>query len=349
MSYNTLVLLAADGIDNRAVTPSQSVLRVIFMGSPEFALPALVALHQKNTIRVSLVVCQTDKKAGRGQVLQACPVKQKSLELGLEVLAPTTLKDLSIQQLLKEKNADIFIVAAYGMLLPQVVLDIPRYGCLNIHASLLPKYRGAAPIAYALLEGEKRTGISLMRMEAGLDTGPVYYQAPMNILEHDTTLTLTEKLADLGASVLIEKLPDIISGKLPAVPQTSFANEPSYAPKLKKATGQLDFKKDALSLVNQIRALYPWPKAFFIHHQKTIQVLAAENVEATGIPGTVLHADKDQLVVACQKGALRILEVQPQDKKRMLARDWVLGRGISPHEKIEYCAHGPLSAKRLIN
>ncbi len=301
------------------------MLRVVYFGSPDFAVPALAALCERNeSVRVVALVTQPDKPVGRGQQLAPPPTKELALEHDLRVLQPTTLKDAAVQAELAALDADLFVVAAYGKILPQAVLDLPRKGCVNLHASLLPRHRGAAPVAHAILAGDAETGICLMRMEAGLDTGPVYACVKTAIEESDTAGTLTDRLAQLGAELLMQKLPELAAGTLVATPQPS--EGATYAGKLKKEDGEIDWRKPAMDVWLRIRAFSPWPSAFTFVGGKRLQILAAEPAHDTKAnPGAAI-IDGARCLVGCADGAIELIEVKPEGKRAMTTDEYLLGR-----------------------
>jgi methionyl-tRNA formyltransferase len=300
-------------------------LRVVYMGSPDFAVPSLAALIERTDLAKTVaLVTQTDKPTGRGQALSPPPTKALALEHDIPVLQPKTLKDEAIQNELRALQADLFVVAAYGKILPQAVLDIPRLGCVNLHASLLPRHRGAAPIAHALLAGDVETGVCLMRMEAGLDTGPVYARVSTTILEEDNAGTLTDRLAQLGAELLVQSLPALADGALKAESQPDAGA--TYANKLKKEDGAVDWSLPAEQLWQRIRAYSPWPSAFTFVDGRRLQILAASLAHDTQADPGAAIVDGTRLFVGCGKGALEILEVKPEGKRAMAIDAYLAGR-----------------------
>lgn len=284
-------------------------LRLVFMGTPDFAVPALRALHQAGHDIVG-VYCQPPKPAGRGHAIQKTPVHLVAEELGLDVHTPRTLRDEGEQVALAALKLDAIIVAAYGLILPQAVLDIPPMGCLNIHGSLLPRWRGAAPIHRAILAGDAQTGITIMVMEAGLDTGPMLLKGVLPITEQTTALSLHDAMADLGAKLILQALEGLQQGIL--IPEKQPAEGVTYASKLTKDEGTIDWAKPSVEIERQIRALNPWPSTFFTVGGEKIKIVKAQNIASlTGEPGVLL--DKD-FTVACGQGALRLLEVQRPGK-----------------------------------
>ena len=290
--------------------------RVIFAGTPDFALASLRALVESGRMPVA-VLTQPDRPAGRGKKLTASPVKQYAAAQGIPVLQPASLRDEEARASLRALRPDVLIVAAYGLILPQEVLDIPTHGCLNVHASALPRWRGAAPIQAAILAGDETTGISLMAMTAGLDCGPVYAIDEVVIGDDETAAELHDRLADLGARVLVEKLDDILEGRASATDQDeAFA---TYAPKIVTSDARIDWSADAVELARRVRAYNPFPGAFFFAGDDRIKVWRAAPVEGDAPAGTVLKCDRDGIVIACGSGALQLDELQLAGKRRVPA------------------------------
>ena len=297
-------------------------LNVVFAGTPDFAAEALAALIQSEH-NVIAVYSQPDRPAGRGRKLKASPVKELALEHDIPVYQPESLKGEAEQQVLRDLNPDVMIVAAYGLILPQVVLDIPRLGCLNIHASLLPRWRGAAPIQRAILDGDSESGITIMQMAAGLDTGDMLSVHPCPIEADETGGSLHDKLASLGATSLVSTLAELAAGNITPVPQND--EQATYAHKLNKQEAQLDWNKPAKDLDRQVRAFNPWPVSYFMLDDKAVRIWQAELNEQQGEAGTVLHADKKGIVIACGENSLRLLQLQPPGKKAMDAASFLNG------------------------
>jgi methionyl-tRNA formyltransferase len=258
-------------------------------------------------------------------VLRASPVKEAAVTLGIPVFQPSTLKDPAAQERVREAGADLMVVAAYGLILPQAVLDMPRFGGINIHASLLPRWRGAAPIQRAILAGDAETGVCIMQMEAGLDTGPVLLSRAVTIGNDDTASSLHDKLAGLGARLIVEAL-----AKLPLVPCVQSASGVTYAAKIEKHEAPLDWRLPAVQLARQVRAFNPFPGATAIVSGCSLKIWRAEPVAVGGIPGAVIAADKHELVVACGDGALRLVELQKAGGKRLTAPQFLAGTPLSP-------------------
>lgn len=304
-------------------------MRALFFGTPEIAVPSLTALVQ--VADVVGVVCQPDRPAGRGLALRQPPVKQKALELGLEVIQPTKLKTGEVAAWMREKNADVALVIAYGRILPSDMLSAPRRGCMNLHASLLPKYRGAAPIQWAIASGETETGITLTQMDEGLDSGPVFAKRSLAILPDETAGELAVRLAELAAEVTRLDLPRAVRGELSAVPQKH--EEATLAPILKKEDGRIDFAKPAQAVHDHVRGMTPWPGAFTrLEDGRTLKVLQTrvgtwESPNAE--PGTIIAADKVRVLVACEKGTVEIVRAQVEGRKPLAAGELVAGRTLT--------------------
>lgn len=305
-------------------TPSRRP-RIAFAGTPEFAARALDALATFDC-DIPLVLTQPDRPAGRGMKLMPSPVKQRALAHGLTVAQPDTLKTPELRAPLVEAAPDLLVVVAYGLLLPRAVLDIPRLGCINIHASLLPRWRGAAPIHRAIEAGDARTGITLMQMDEGLDTGPMLAERTVDIAADDTTATLHDRLASTGAQLLIDTLPALLAGRVTAVPQP--ADGACYAAKIGKAEAALDFRRPAVELDRAIRALNPFPGALMTVDGTPIKLWQARVEPASGEPGRILAVSDDGVVIACGEGALRVTELQKPGGKRLPAADFLHGHPL---------------------
>ena len=309
---------------------------LIFAGTPEFARIALDALVQAGH-RVRLVLTRADKPAGRGQRLVASPVKQRALALGLPVEQPTTLREPAVQARLAAVGADAMVVAAYGLLLPAEVLMLPRHGCLNIHASLLPRWRGAAPIQRAIAAGDRQTGITIMQMDSGLDTGPMLLARALPIGPQDTAGTLHERLARLGGEAMVEALAGLQAGTLTAVPQP--ADGATYARKLERADQWLDFSREAQALADLARALDPAPGALarLDGEAEPCKLWRLAQVDAPpidGPPGTV-RCDGSRLFVRCGDGTLEVLELQRPGGRRLGAAEWLRGQPLASGRRFE--------------
>jgi methionyl-tRNA formyltransferase len=297
-------------------------MKLIFAGTPEFAAQALAAIIAAGH-EVALVLTQPDRPAGRGMTLQPSAVKKVALEHGIEVFQPLTLKDADAQAKIAALGAEVMVVAAYGLILPQAVLDLPRLGCLNIHASLLPRWRGAAPIQRALLAGDKETGVCIMQMEAGLDTGPVLMRDAFDIAADDTTASLHDKLAALGARLIVDALAHL---PLPAEVQTS--EGVTYAHKIEKLEAAIDWTKSATELDRHIRAFNPFPGAQAAFAGQTVKLWAARPVDGDGEPGSILAVDRKNIVIACGQGALAVSELQKAGGKRLPVQQFLAGHPL---------------------
>ncbi len=290
------------------------------MGSPDFALPSLRALA--GSYQVIGVVTQPDRPSGRGRELKAPPVKQLALELNLPVIQPEKLRQPEAMEQLRAWSPEVIVVAAFGQILKQDVLDLPRFGCINVHASLLPRWRGAAPINAAILHGDTETGVTIMKMDAGLDTGPMLSQRSIRLTQDDTAGSVFEKLSTLGAELLLDTLPDYLSGKLAPTPQPEAGM--TYAPMLKKGEGRLDFTRPAEELARRVRAFNPWPGAFMDFHGAMLKVHHA-HVEEGSVPAGQRLIWRDQPAVGVGNGILVLDEVQPSGKKAMSGKSFLSG------------------------
>lgn len=300
-------------------------MRIVFAGTPEFAVPCLraAARHQE----VVAVYTQPDRPAGRGRGLMASPVKLEAIERGIPVFQPETLRDPAAQEQLRALQPDLMVVVAYGLILPRAVLEIPTHGCWNVHASLLPRWRGAAPIQRAIEAGDAETGVCLMQMEAGLDTGPVLLSQKTPISDSDTGGQLHDRLAELGAQVLADGLGLLRAGLKP-VPQPQPEAGVTYAHKLDKAQARLDWNEDATALARRVRAFNPWPiaEASLAGERLRIHGAVALADNQGKAPGTVLAASKDGIDIACGQGALRLRVVQREGGKAITAADYLNAR-----------------------
>ena len=301
-------------------------MKVIFAGTPDFAAQALRAIAAAG-FEILLVLTQPDRPKGRGMQLQASPVKQAALELGLAIAQPASLRHEEAQALLRAQNADVMVVAAYGLILPQAVLDTPAHGCLNIHASLLPRWRGAAPIQRAIEAGDAETGVCIMQMDAGLDTGAVVSTHRYPIKNTDTANEVHNALMQLGAQAIVADLQQLQqTGRLNATPQPQTGI--TYAQKLSKEEAKIDWNQPALIIERKIRAFNPVPGAWVEYQNQPLKIWQAEAVEQSGRAGEVLAISSDGLIVACGEGALNITELQPAGSKRMPVAAFAAGRHI---------------------
>jgi len=304
--------------------------RVVFMGTPEFAVPSLDALAR--TEEVTLVVTNPDRPSGRGRALAAPPVKREAQRLGIPVTQPEKARDPGSVARIAAERPGLIVVVAYGQILPPSILDIPEYGCINVHASLLPRYRGAAPINWAIARGERVTGVTIMKMDPGMDTGPMLHVREMAIGEDDTAETMFPKLSSLGAQALVEALGKLREGTLAETPQDG--NLATYAPMIKKEHGRIDWGKSAREVRDLVRGMTPWPSAFTDHEGKTLKILAASVREGGGRPGEILSVDRDGIVVACGEDALLLDKVQPEGGRTMSSRDFAQGRRVRKGDRL---------------
>jgi len=311
-------------------------LRLVFMGTAKLSCTILQALVDAPDFEVAAVVTQPDRPKGRQLKLQFSPVKDLARQLGLPLLQPERARDEHFLQQLQQIRPDLMAVAAYGQILPQALLELPRFGCLNVHTSLLPKYRGAAPIQWAILNDEQQTGVTIMKMDAGLDTGPILTQAETKIEPQDTSETLHERLAQMGAYLLCQTIPKYTAGKIQPCPQP--AEGASYAPRIKKQDGRIDWSQPARVLWNRVRGLLPWPGAFTFVSAETpprlLKIWSAEPAKGSGAPGEVLQADRSGLVIACGDGALRVLLVQQEGGRRLVVSDFLTGHSLAPGQRL---------------
>jgi methionyl-tRNA formyltransferase len=315
-------------------------VRAIFFGSPDFAVPCLDALVE--VADVVTVVCQPDRPAGRGLALKPPAVKVRALELGLPVVQPSKVRVPEFAASLRALEADVGVVVAYGRILTRQVLDAPRTGCVNVHASILPRYRGAAPIHWAIAGGEAETGVTLMQVDEGLDSGPMLAFARTPIDPDETTQTLTERLSTMGAALLRAELGRYVRGELPALPQNDA--EATLAPLLTKDDGRLDFRWPARRVHDRVRAMVPWPGAFTTLDGAVVKVhrsglAPGEHVDAA--PGVVVPSERDVLRVACGDGhAVDLLELQDAGKKRLSAAQYRAGHGLEPGARFDIGGNG---------
>lgn len=303
-------------------------MKMIFMGTPDFSVPALKALAEQGH-QVIAVVTQPDKPKGRGKAVQMTPVKEAALELNIPVYQPVKVREEGFLQQIEAMEPEVIVVAAFGQILPQRLLDIPKYGCINIHASLLPKYRGAAPIQWVIIDGEKETGITTMQMNAGLDTGDMLEKAVVPIDPEETGGSLHDKLSTAGGKLILSTLDKLEKGQLVPVPQTE--ENTCYAKMLDKALGKIDWNQDAQRIERLIRGLNPWPSAYTGLEGKTLKLWQAKVVEEDypGQPGQVVKAGKNELLIKTGKGTLSVLSLQLEGKKRMDTGAFLRGYPVS--------------------
>lgn len=329
-------------------------MKIVFMGTPDFAAGALEALIGAGH-EITAVVTQPDKAKGRSGKLQFSPVKECALKHDIPVFQPKRIKAPEAVERLKEFPAQVFVVAAFGQILSQEILDMPRYGCLNIHASLLPKYRGASPIQHVLLDGEEKTGVTIQQMNAGIDTGDILYQTEVNIDRRDTFETLHDKLMDMGGKAIVETLSLLEKGALKPEPQQEELS--SYAPLITKEMGRIDFTEPAIKIEQRIRGLNPWPSAFTTWQGKQLKIWEAEAQEdvagqealpeqealvgqealperEAGSCGQILEVLRDCVVIGTGKGILKVYSLQLEGKKRMSTHDFLLGVRLKAGERL---------------
>lgn len=308
-------------------------MKTIFMGTPDFAAVSLEALIKAGH-DVVCVVSQPDAAKDRGKKIKYPPVKEKALEYGVTVLQPEKIRDKEFMDEISGIKPDIIVVAAYGKILPKEILELPRYGCVNVHASLLPKYRGSAPIQHSILSGEEVTGVTIMQMAEGMDTGDMISKVEVGI-DHKNCEQLHDELASAGAELLVQTLKEIESGT--AVPEKQNDDEATYAPMIKKKDGLIDFSASAVSIERKIRAFYPWPGSFTKLKGEMFKIWKASVEEddkeksACHVPGTVISADPEGIRVCTGDGILRLTEIQTPGKRRMDTEDWLKGNSIEIH------------------
>jgi methionyl-tRNA formyltransferase len=300
-------------------------MRIVFMGTPDFAVGALEAIIKAGH-EVVAVVTQPDKPKGRSGQMQFPPVKECALKYNIPVFQPAKIKTPEAVEELRGYNADIFVVAAFGQILSKEILDMPRLGCVNIHASLLPKYRGAAPINWCIIDGEEKTGVTIMQMNEGLDTGDILTVKEVPIDKKETAETLFDKLSVAGAELIVDTLPKLANGEVTPIQQDD--SKSSYAKLMHKSLGKVDWTKSAVSIERLVRGLNSWPSAFTSFNGKTVKLWSCDVVSDTdnkGEAGTIVNVTKDYFDVACGEGVLRVLELQLEGKKRMDTKSFLLG------------------------
>lgn len=302
-------------------------MKVIFMGTPEFAVPTLENLYKKG-YDIELVITQEDKPKGRGKKLLPTPVKEKALELGLQIYQPKNINDSESVDIIKNISPDFIIVVAYGQILRIDILKIPKYGCFNVHASILPKYRGAAPINWAILDGEKETGVSIMKIEEGLDSGDTLLIGRIEILEDDDFITIHDKLSDLGGELMIDAMEDLVEEKAVLSPQNHELS--TYAPMIYKDLGRIDWNKSAKDIFNMVRGLKPWPIAFSYYGDEIIKIHQVTfNEDKLDIPsGTIVEVSKKGINVAVGDGQIIIEKLQFPGKKVLTVAQYLAGNDI---------------------
>jgi methionyl-tRNA formyltransferase len=306
------------------------------MGTPELARVSLQALLARTDFTVIAVVTQPDRPKGRDLKLTPSPVKELALQSNLPVLQPERARNENFIEELRNLEPELIVVAAFGQILPQSILDLPRFGCVNVHTSLLPKYRGAAPIQWAILNDETETGVTIMKMDAGMDTGAILTQEKTPIQETDNAQSLHDRLATIGAQLLVRTIPDHVAGRVQPRPQP--AEGVSYAPKIKKRDGEIDWTQPARAIWDRVRGLVPWPGAYTHVPAEPkpylLKIWEAEVTAATGSPGDILTADKSGIVVGCGQNALRIRQLQLEGGKRLNAQQFLAGHQLTPGQSL---------------
>lgn len=309
-------------------------MRIVFMGTPDFSVPALDALVEGGH-EVVAAITQPDKPKGRGKAVLMTPVKEKAMELGIPVYQPVKVREPEFVEKLRQMEPDAIVVVAFGQILPKSILEIPRYGCVNIHASLLPKYRGAAPIQWAVIDGERESGVTTMFMNEGLDTGDMLEKEAVTLDPKETGGSLHDKLSAIGGRLILSTLKGLEDGTLKGTPQTDEGT--CYAKMLKKSLGDIDWTMDAAAIERLIRGLNPWPSAYTCLHGKTLKIWDGDVLEREyGVePGTVAEVAKDRLVVQTGQGSLAIRSLQLEGKKRMDAGDFLRGYAVEAGTRLE--------------
>ena len=302
---------------------------IIFMGTPEFAVPSLKALH-KNDQDIALIVTQPDRPKGRGRKLTPSPVKETAMNLGYSVIQPSSIRTDEFMSCIEKYTPDFIVVVAFGHIIPKKILAIPKIATINIHASLLPKYRGPAPIQWAIINEEKKTGVTTMLMDEGLDTGDILLSSKLEIASDDTSDSLHDRLADLGADLLIQTLNAFEAGDINPIPQDH--SQATYAPMLKKNDGRMNWETPANAIEAFIRGMTPWPGAFTFHENKRLKIFRAKTIamDTEASPGTVIKGFPNELWISTGKGVLSIMELQGESGKRLLIKDFLRGYKLPP-------------------
>jgi len=302
-------------------------MKLVYMGTPQFAVLPLLSLVEAGH-EVAAVVTRIDKPAGRGRTVAAPAVKRAALDRGLRVYQPKRVREPEFIEILRTLAPEAIVVAAYGQILPQEILTLPKYGCINIHASLLPRYRGAAPITWAIVRGETETGNTIMQMDQGMDTGAILLQERIPIDPKDTAGTLTEKLSLQGAKMITTALPLIATGKL--LPTVQDSSQATLAPLLKKEDGRIDWEREAQEIHNRVRGMSPWPGAYSVLDNKIVKLIETAVVDGSSEPGRLLEKDRNALFAGTGRGLLQLLTIQPEGKKPMSAAEFLRGhRGVN--------------------
>ncbi|MDA1272790.1 MAG: methionyl-tRNA formyltransferase [Verrucomicrobia bacterium] len=306
-------------------------LRMVFFGTANLAVSSLSRLAQHNGFEISAVVSQPDRPKGRDLRVQSSPVKVEALRHNYTILQPEHCREASFITVLSELRPDLIVVAAYGQILPKSILELPKHGCLNVHASLLPQYRGAAPIQWAILSGDRESGVTIMKMDAGMDTGEILTQESTPINAIDTAASLHDRLAQMGAELLVRTIPDVVAGRVTGRKQND--SEASYARKISKQDGRMDWRKPAIELWNQVRALTPWPGTFTeLHRSGEKTLVKIRHVEVVldrcGAPGELLQAPRGEIIAACGTQAVRVLSLQLEGGRAMTAPQFTTGHSL---------------------
>lgn len=304
-------------------------MKIAFMGTPDFAVTSLCKLIEKG-YQVEMVVTQPDRPRGRGKKVQPPPVKLLAQEHGISIAQPESVKDKGFIEELRDINPDVIVVVAFGQILPEEILNLPPLGCVNVHASLLPKYRGAAPINWSIINGERFTGITTMYMDKGMDTGDMVYQQRIEIGPEETAGQLHDRLAALGAEVLVKTLEDIIKGTAPRIPQNH--SQATYAPQLSRDDGRVDWNQPAEKIYNLIRGTDPWPGCFTFYEGIRMKIWKAKvlNIDSVGQAGTIINISSDGLTVKAGKGQIAIQEIQMPSSRRMTVEEYIRGNSLLP-------------------
>jgi len=314
-----------------------SKYKIVFMGTPKFSLPSLQALINDPNLEVNLVITQSDKPTGRNKILKSSPIKELALANNIEVITPDKIKgNAEIKEKIIKANPDVIVVVAYGKILPQEILDIPKMGVVNIHASLLPKYRGASPVVGSILAGDKQTGVTLIKLDAQMDTGPIIAKSqPVLISQNDTTTTLSNKLSKVGVDLLIDNLAKYIEGQIKPQPQNN--TQATYVKLIKKSDGQINWNESAEIIARKIKAYIPWPSAFTKYQDKLLKIISAAIIDKTTnkIPGTIWLTDDKYPAVNTSLGSLKLIEVQLAGKKPMSGKNFLLGQSDFINSKLD--------------
>lgn len=299
-------------------------MNIVFMGTPEFAVPSLTSLFERG-YNISLVVTQKDRPKGRGKKIRPTPIKEKALELGLEVYQPDSINSRESINKLRELSPDCIVVIAFGQVLKREVLDIPQYGCINIHASLLPKYRGAAPINWAIINGEKETGVTIMEIDEGLDTGDMLHYKKIPIMEEDDSESIHDKLSIIGSHLIVETIEGLKDGSVVKLPQDDSLS--TYAPMLSKNTGKIDWNSSGIKIKNLVRGLKPWPSAYMVYKGENVKIHKVKVVEKFSKEdnGIVVKVSDEGIYVNCEDGCVIIEELQFPGKKRLHVCEYLRG------------------------